>query len=154
MGYSRLHTASAALRLPGTGRTSGTASLGTSPEGPQALADRFRTRGSQGEDTPIERSVQRLRFLASGRADALSGRYSHAQDQKEALVRRAAEMQREDLRILTWRTEPQRGSEAPAICLLPTKTPPNQGLELTAYSVRSCLAVRRNSSNCIPDESG
>ena len=33
-------------------------------------------------------------------------------------------------------------------------TAPNKGLELTASSVRSCLAVRRNSSNCIPDESG
>jgi hypothetical protein len=31
---------------------------------------------------------------------------------------------------------------------------PNIGLELTAYSVRSCLAVRRNSSNRIPEESG
>src|SRR5713226_2688439 len=31
---------------------------------------------------------------------------------------------------------------------------PNKGMELTTYSVRSCLAVRRNSSNRIPDESG
>jgi hypothetical protein len=31
---------------------------------------------------------------------------------------------------------------------------PNKGLELTAASVRSYLAVRRNSSNCIPEESG
>jgi hypothetical protein len=28
------------------------------------------------------------------------------------------------------------------------------GLQATAASVRSCLAVRRNSSNCIPEESG
>ena len=36
---------------------------------------------------------------------------------------------------------------------LPSYTP-NQGVQATAYSVRSCLAVRRNSSNCIPEESG
>jgi NAD(P)-dependent dehydrogenase (short-subunit alcohol dehydrogenase family) len=89
---------------PGTVRTSGTEYLVTSSEVPQALADRFRTRFSQGEDTPIERSVQLLLFLASGRADALSGRYIHAQDKEEELVRRAAEIQREDLHILTLRT--------------------------------------------------
>ena len=32
------------------------------------------------------------------------------------------------------------------------KTAPNKRLQPTASSVRSCLAVRRNSSNCIPDE--
>ena len=31
---------------------------------------------------------------------------------------------------------------------------PNQPLQPTPYSVRSCLAVRRNSSNRIPEESG
>jgi hypothetical protein len=31
---------------------------------------------------------------------------------------------------------------------------PNKGLQATAASVRSCLAVRRNSSHRIPDESG
>jgi hypothetical protein len=30
----------------------------------------------------------------------------------------------------------------------------NQALQLTPSSVRSCLAVRRNSSHCIPEESG
>ena len=31
---------------------------------------------------------------------------------------------------------------------------PNQGVHLTASSVRSCLAVRRKSSTRIPEESG
>jgi hypothetical protein len=35
-----------------------------------------------------------------------------------------------------------------------TASAPNKGLELTASSVRSCLAVRRNNSHRIPDESG
>lgn len=34
------------------------------------------------------------------------------------------------------------------------ESPPNKGLQATANSVRSCLAVRRNSSNRIPEESG
>jgi NAD(P)-dependent dehydrogenase (short-subunit alcohol dehydrogenase family) len=89
---------------PGLVRTSGTEYLVTSPDVPQALADRFQTRFSRGEDTPIERSVQMLLFLASGRADALSGRYIHAQDKEEELVRHVAEIQREDLHILTLRT--------------------------------------------------
>jgi NAD(P)-dependent dehydrogenase (short-subunit alcohol dehydrogenase family) len=89
---------------PGTVRTSGTEYLLTSPDVPQALADRFQTRFSRGEDTPIERSVQMLLFLASGRADALSGRYLSSQDKEEELIRRAAEIQHEDLHILTLRT--------------------------------------------------
>jgi NAD(P)-dependent dehydrogenase (short-subunit alcohol dehydrogenase family) len=89
---------------PGTVRTSGTEYLVTAPEVPQALADRFRTRFNQGEDTPIERSAQMLLFLASGQADALSGRYIRAQDNEEELMRRAAEIQGEDLYILTLRT--------------------------------------------------
>jgi hypothetical protein len=71
---------------------------------PQALADRFRTRFSQGEDTPIAQAAQMLLFLASGRADTLSGRYIRAQDDEEELMRRAAEIQREDLHILTLHT--------------------------------------------------
>jgi NAD(P)-dependent dehydrogenase (short-subunit alcohol dehydrogenase family) len=89
---------------PGTVRTSSTEYLVTSPDVPPALAERFRTRFSRGEDTPIERSAQMLLFLASGRADALSGRYIHVRDNEEELVRRAAEIQREDLHILTLRT--------------------------------------------------
>jgi hypothetical protein len=45
-----------------------------------------------------------LLFLASGRAAALSGRYLSSQDKEEELVRRTAEIQREDLHILTLRT--------------------------------------------------
>jgi hypothetical protein len=45
-----------------------------------------------------------LLFLVSGRADALSGRFILVEDNEEELVRRAAEIQREDLHILTLRT--------------------------------------------------
>ena len=76
----------------------------TAPEVPQELADIFRGRFSRGEDTPIDRAVQMLLFLVSGRADALSGRFILVEDKAEELVRRAEEIQREDLHILTLRT--------------------------------------------------
>jgi hypothetical protein len=45
-----------------------------------------------------------LLFLVSGSVDALSGRFLRVQDKEEELVRRAEEIQREDLHILTLRT--------------------------------------------------
>jgi hypothetical protein len=89
---------------PGTVRTSGTEYLVTSPDVPKELGDRFRARFSRGEDTPIDRAAQMLLFLVSGRADALSGHYIRVQDNEEELVRRAEEIQRDDLHILTLRT--------------------------------------------------
>jgi hypothetical protein len=59
---------------------------------------------SEGRDTPIERCAQMLLFLISGRADALSGRFIRAQDNEEELVRRAEEIQRNDLYTVTLRT--------------------------------------------------
>jgi hypothetical protein len=70
---------------------------------PQDLADTFRERFGRGEDIPIDRAVQMLLFLVSGRADALSGRFILVEDTEEELVRRAEEIQREDLHILTLR---------------------------------------------------
>jgi hypothetical protein len=52
----------------------------------------------------MERAAQMLLFLVSGRADALSGRFILVEDKEEELVRRAEEIQREDLHILTLRT--------------------------------------------------
>jgi len=88
---------------PGLVRTFGSEYLATSPEVPQDLADTFRERFGRGEDTPIDRAVQMLLFLVSGRADALSGRFLLVEDTEEELVRRAEEIQREDLHILTLR---------------------------------------------------
>jgi hypothetical protein len=45
-----------------------------------------------------------LLFLVSGRADALSGRFIHAKDDEEALVRRMDEIRRDNLHVLTVRT--------------------------------------------------
>ena len=43
-------------------------------------------------------------ITTSGRADALSGRFILVEDKEEELVRRAEEIQRADLHILTLRT--------------------------------------------------
>jgi hypothetical protein len=51
--------------------------------------------------TPPELAPQLVRVLASGRADELSGRYLHAEhDDIEDLIRRADELQRDDLNAI------------------------------------------------------
>jgi len=88
---------------PGMVRTSMLDSL-TSPDVPNAVQALFRSLLSQGRDVPIERSAQMLLFLVSGKADALSGRFIRAQDNEEELVRRAEEICRDDLHVVTLRT--------------------------------------------------
>jgi NAD(P)-dependent dehydrogenase (short-subunit alcohol dehydrogenase family) len=88
---------------PGMVRTSMLDAL-TSPDVPNAVQAFFSSLLSQGRDVPIERSAQMLLFLVSGRADALSGRFIRAQDNEEELVRRAEEIRRDDLHVVTLRT--------------------------------------------------
>lgn len=49
---------------------------------------------------PPDRASQLAVFLASGRGDALSGRFLMPTDDEEALVERAGEIQEQDLRVL------------------------------------------------------
>jgi NAD(P)-dependent dehydrogenase (short-subunit alcohol dehydrogenase family) len=58
----------------------------------------------EGGDTPIQRSVELLLFLASGKADALSGRYIDVDDDLDALVQQAEAIQRDDLYALRLHT--------------------------------------------------
>jgi NAD(P)-dependent dehydrogenase (short-subunit alcohol dehydrogenase family) len=88
---------------PGMVRTSMVDYL-TSPNAPKAVQAFFHSALSQGRDVPIERSAQMLLFLVSGKADALSGRFIRAQDNEEELVRRAEEIRRDDLHVVTLRT--------------------------------------------------
>jgi 3-oxoacyl-[acyl-carrier protein] reductase len=54
--------------------------------------------------TPPELAPRLVRALASGRADALSGRYLHAEhDDVEELIRRAEEIRRDDLNAIRLR---------------------------------------------------
>jgi NAD(P)-dependent dehydrogenase (short-subunit alcohol dehydrogenase family) len=59
---------------------------------------------AEGRDIPIEQSVQLILFLASGKADALSGRYISIDDDVAELVRRVEEIERDDLYTLRLRT--------------------------------------------------
>jgi NAD(P)-dependent dehydrogenase (short-subunit alcohol dehydrogenase family) len=88
---------------PGMVRTSMMEYL-TAPDAPKGVQAFFHSALSQGRDVPIERSAKMLLFLVSGKADALSGRFIRAQDNEEELVRRAEEIRREDLYVVTLRT--------------------------------------------------
>jgi hypothetical protein len=61
---------------------------------------------AEGKDTPIEKSVNLVLFLASGKGDALSGRYIAVNDNLAELVRRANEIQQDDLLTLRLRPLP------------------------------------------------
>ena len=76
----------------------------TSPDVPNAVQALFHSLLSEGRDVPIERSAQMLLFLVSGKADALAGRFIRALDNEEELVRRAEEIRRDDLHVVTLRT--------------------------------------------------
>jgi NAD(P)-dependent dehydrogenase (short-subunit alcohol dehydrogenase family) len=53
----------------------------------------------EGEWLEPERAARLVAFLGSGRADALAGRFVHALDDVEELVRRADEIERDDLYV-------------------------------------------------------
>ncbi len=65
----------------------------------------FRQLYAEGKDTPIERSVELVLQLASGKADALSGRYLDVDTDLDELIGQAEVIQRDDLRVLRLRLE-------------------------------------------------
>jgi NAD(P)-dependent dehydrogenase (short-subunit alcohol dehydrogenase family) len=89
---------------PGFVRTPATEYLTRSPEVAKETGDFFRAFLDENRDTPVARSTQMLLFLVSGRADALSGRFIHAKDDENALVRRTDEIRRDNLHVPTVRT--------------------------------------------------
>ena len=68
--------------------------------GVPAIEQQFRDWFDAGSDIPPERAAELVVFLASGRADALSGRFLGPEDDREALVRRADEIREQDLLVL------------------------------------------------------
>lgn len=68
------------------------------PDSPAGrVAAWFRQQVADGRAVPPERAGQLVAALASGRADALSGRYVSVYDDVESWIDRAEEIQREDL---------------------------------------------------------
>jgi NAD(P)-dependent dehydrogenase (short-subunit alcohol dehydrogenase family) len=73
-----------------------------------AMTDRLRASGwapdaGAGGEVDPERAGELVAFLASGAADALSGRFLHALDDWEALARRADQLTRDDLYVMRLR---------------------------------------------------
>ena len=69
----------------------------------ERVAAWFRQQIASGREMPVERAAGLVTVLASGRADALSGRYLTVYDDVEALIARAEEIQRKDLYTLKLR---------------------------------------------------
>lgn len=69
----------------------------------------FRQQLDSGREVGVERGAALVAFVASGAADALSGRHWTVYDDVESLVERAREIQRDDLYTLRLREGPADG---------------------------------------------
>ncbi len=85
---------------PGFHRTAMTEHLAEGDDVDPEVRARFHDRLARGADAPLPRAVDGLLFLASGRADGLSGRLIGAEDDLEALAARAEELTAADAFVL------------------------------------------------------
>jgi NAD(P)-dependent dehydrogenase (short-subunit alcohol dehydrogenase family) len=104
---------------PGTTRTAMSERSLTSEEGRRWIPW-FERIFTEKLDVPMERPVRLVLDLASGRADALSGRYVTVFDDLEALLSRAAEIERDGLYSLRVRKLDNDGMPAALAALLST----------------------------------
>lgn len=74
--------------------------LAESPDVRRWMRSGFREVFDEGQDTPIARAVEMFLFLASGSADALSGRHIDVDDAEEELLQRTEEIRQNDLYTL------------------------------------------------------
>ncbi len=88
---------------PGTVNTSMTEKLARS-EVVKEWGGKFHLLLEQGRDVPVERAVDVLMFLASGKADDRAGRFISAHDSPEKLVEQSEEIETRDLNTLRRRT--------------------------------------------------
>jgi NAD(P)-dependent dehydrogenase (short-subunit alcohol dehydrogenase family) len=88
---------------PGTVRTAMTQHVLTSPAG-QKWQPHLRQVFDEGRDVPPDEAARLAVYLASGQADALTGRYLRVSDDIPDLVRRAAEIKERDLYTMRLRT--------------------------------------------------
>jgi NAD(P)-dependent dehydrogenase (short-subunit alcohol dehydrogenase family) len=88
---------------PGLVQTEMPRAIGSSPEGRKWLPG-FAANAAAHAQSP-DRAAEFCLYLASGAADALSGRYLNVRDDVRELVRRAADIERDDLYTLRLRDE-------------------------------------------------
>ena len=89
---------------PGLVRTGMTDYASNSPEVRLEMREYFTNRFAEGTDTPMEAAVEQLMFLASGKADALSGRHITVTDDRDALLGDLARIKERGLYVLGLRS--------------------------------------------------
>jgi NAD(P)-dependent dehydrogenase (short-subunit alcohol dehydrogenase family) len=89
---------------PGFVRTAMTEAAAESPEDEKWLGGLFQKSLAAGRDVPPERAADLVLFLASGKADALSGCFISVRDDVAEMVRRAEEIREGELHTLRLRT--------------------------------------------------
>lgn len=99
---------------PGFVRTAMSEFLAGSQESRRWYGGAFQGMFDKGWDTPIERSAAQFLLLASGRADALSGRHLSVGQDLLDLARRAEEVEENDWFALRLRTPPVPAPTPPA----------------------------------------
>lgn len=85
---------------PGFVRTYLTEVYGQTPEIHSSVREVFKTGLEQGLDTPMKSAVRMFIFLASGQADALSGRFISVSDEESELLSKTEEILHKDLYTL------------------------------------------------------
>lgn len=98
---TREHGVSVFLMTPGLVQTDMPSEIGGSDSGRKWLPDFAANHAANAQ--PPDRAAELCLYLASGRADALSGRYINIREDVEDLVRRAEQIQTEDLLTLRLR---------------------------------------------------
>ena len=101
---TRKHGVSVFSMNPQVVRTALTEDVAGSRSDEKWLGGQVRKWFEDGDDVPPERAAQLVLFLASGKADALSGCYFDVHYDMSELVQRAEEIQRKNLYTLRLRT--------------------------------------------------
>jgi NAD(P)-dependent dehydrogenase (short-subunit alcohol dehydrogenase family) len=84
---------------PGFVRTAMTELVATSPDWVRVTHGGFQRLFDEGRDDSVERTVEAFMVLASGRADALTGRHLSVNDDLTVLIARAEEIRRDNLYV-------------------------------------------------------
>jgi NAD(P)-dependent dehydrogenase (short-subunit alcohol dehydrogenase family) len=99
---TREHGVSVFLMTPGLVQTDMPSEIGSSESGRKWLPDFAPNHAANAQ--PPDRAAELCLYLASGKADALSGRYINVRDDVEELTKRADEIKQQDLYALRLRT--------------------------------------------------
>ena len=103
-GQVKEHGISVFAYHPGGPETEMSRYLAESSEVHESVGNIFRGLYERGAHTPMEIPVRDVMLMASGKADALTGRFLIHTDDLEEMLARVGEIERDDLYVLTRRT--------------------------------------------------